>query len=180
MTVKRIALSYMEILHRSVFPVYIAQFCPRCEMWKSLSCVWLCDLRLYSPRGSPGQNTGVGCLPLLQGILLTQELNWGLQLCTILYQLTYQGSSDGSGVNNPSANEGDAGDVGLIPGLESPPGEENGNPLQYSCLGNPMDRGAWWATAHRVTKNRTQVHRHIYEMFSPFSPLANSSHSEYF
>ena len=45
-------------------------------------------------------------------------------------------------VKNPSAI---AGDVGLIPGLGRFSGEENGNPLQYSCLGNPMDRGPWWA-----------------------------------
>ena len=41
-----------------------------------------------------------------------------------------------------------AGDVGLVPGLGRSPGEGNGNPLQYSCLENPMDRGAWWATVH--------------------------------
>ena len=40
-------------------------------------------------------------------------------------------------------------------GQEDPPGEGNGNPLQYSCLENPMDRGPWWATVHRVTKSRT-------------------------
>ena len=45
-----------------------------------------------------------------------------------------------------------AGDVGLIPELGRSPGEVNGNPLQYSCLGNPMDRGAWRATVHRVAK----------------------------
>ena len=45
------------------------------------------------------------------------------------------------------------GDPGLTPGLERSPGEENGYPLQYSCLGNPMDREAWWATVHRVAKN---------------------------
>ena len=45
-----------------------------------------------------------------------------------------------------------AGDPGSIPGLGRSPGEENGNPLQYSCLGNPMDGGAWWATVHGVTK----------------------------
>ena len=49
------------------------------------------------------------------------------------------------------------GDVGLVPGLERSPGEGNGNTLQYSCLGNPMDRGAWWATVHRVTKSQTQL-----------------------
>ena len=54
----------------------------------------------------------------------------------------------GSVVNNPQA-----GDVGLIPGSGRSPGEGNGNPPQYSCLGNPMDRGAWWATVHRVAKD---------------------------
>ena len=47
-----------------------------------------------------------------------------------------------------------AGDRGLIPGSGRSPEEGNGNPLQYSCPGNPMDRGAWWATAHRVERVR--------------------------
>ena len=45
-----------------------------------------------------------------------------------------------------------AGDVGSIPGLERSPGKENGNPLQYFCLENPMDRGAWWAAVHGIAK----------------------------
>ena len=45
-----------------------------------------------------------------------------------------------------------AGDLGLIPGLERSPGEGNGNPLQYSCLENSMDKGTWWATVHGVTQ----------------------------
>ena len=48
-----------------------------------------------------------------------------------------------------------AGDLGSIPGLGKSPGEGNGNPLQYSCLENPTDRGAWWATAHGVAKSWT-------------------------
>ena len=48
-------------------------------------------------------------------------------------------------------------DLGLIPGLGSFPGEENGNPLQYSCLENSMDRGAWWAILHVVSKNWTRL-----------------------
>ena len=60
----------------------------------------------------------------------------------------------GSAVKKPTAS---AGDVGLIPGLGRSPGEGNGNPLQYSCLENPMDRGAWWATVHGVAKSRTQL-----------------------
>ena len=57
-------------------------------------------------------------------------------------------------VQNPPAN---AGVMGSIPGLGRSPGEENGNLLQYSCLGNPMDREARQATAHGVTKSQTQL-----------------------
>ena len=51
-------------------------------------------------------------------------------------------------VRNPPANSGDKGDAGLIPGSGRSPGEGNGNPLQYSCLENPMDRGPWRARVH--------------------------------
>ena len=49
------------------------------------------------------------------------------------------------------------GDLGLIPGLRRSPGEGNGYPLQYSCLKNPMDRRAWWATVHRIAKSWTRL-----------------------
>ena len=62
-------------------------------------------------------------------------------------------------VKNLPANVGDIRDVSSIP--EDPPGrspgEGNGYPLQYSCLENPMDRGAWWAAVHRVSKSQTQL-----------------------
>ena len=60
-------------------------------------------------------------------------------------------------VKNPSVREGDIRDVGSVPGLGRSPGEGNGDPLQYSCLENPMDRGAWWAMVHRVAKSWTQL-----------------------
>ena len=61
-------------------------------------------------------------------------------------------------VKNPPANAGDIGDTGSIPGSGRSPGGGHGNPLQCSCLENPMDRGAWWATVHGVTKsNMTEV-----------------------
>jgi len=50
-----------------------------------------------------------------------------------------------------------AGDMGSIPRSGRSPGERNGNPLQYSCLGNPNDRGSWWAIVHGVTKSQTQL-----------------------
>ena len=64
------------------------------------------------------------------------------------------GFPDDTVVKNPPAI---AGDTGSIPGSGRSPGEGNGNPSQYSCLGNPMDRGVWWATVHGFTKNRTPL-----------------------
>ena len=52
------------------------------------------------------------------------------------------------------------GSAGLIPGSRKSPGEGNGNPLQYSCLENPMDRGAWWATVHGIAKSQTRLRVH--------------------
>ena len=63
------------------------------------------------------------------------------------------GFPGGSVVNNPSASAGDARDVGLIPGLRRSPGRGDGNPLQYSCWDNPMDRGC--TTGHGVAKSQT-------------------------
>jgi len=58
-------------------------------------------------------------------------------------------------VKSPPANTADAGNVGLIPGLGRPCGGGNGNPLQYSCLENPIDREAWHVTVHGVAKSQT-------------------------
>ena len=63
-----------------------------------------------------------------------------------------QGFPGGSVVKNPPANTGD---VGLIPGSGRSFGRGNGNPLQYSCLGNPMDKGAWPAVVHGATRSQT-------------------------
>ena len=66
-------------------------------------------------------------------------------------------------VKNPSANAGDIRDEGLIPGSGSSPGEGNGTPPQYSCLGNPRDRGAWWAAYTpwgRKESDATEATRH--------------------
>ena len=66
----------------------------------------------------------------------------------------FRGLPGGLVVKNPPAN---VGDVGLIPGSGNYTGEGNGNPLQYPCLANPMDRGAWRAAVHRVTKSQTRL-----------------------
>ena len=65
------------------------------------------------------------------------------------------GFPSGSAVKESTCNAGAVGDVGSIPELGISPGGGYGNPLQYSCLDNPMDRGAWWATVHRVAKSWT-------------------------
>ena len=60
-------------------------------------------------------------------------------------------------VKNPPANSGDIRDACSIPSSGRSPGEGDGNPLQYSCLKNRMDRGAWWVIVHRAAKSRTQL-----------------------
>ena len=60
-------------------------------------------------------------------------------------------------VKNPPASTGDLRDTGSVPGSGRCPGGGRGNPLQYSCLENPMDRGAWWATVHRIAKSWTRL-----------------------
>ena len=60
-------------------------------------------------------------------------------------------------VKNPPANAGNTRDMGLIPGLVRSPGVGNGNPLQYSCLENPMDGGAWEAAVHGVKKSQARL-----------------------
>ena len=134
------------------------------------------------PWDYPSKNTGAGCHFLLRGIFSTQGLNPCL-LCLlhcrqILYLLSHWGSLSytsiykatcilkplkntdaedfpgGPVVKNPPAN---AGDMGSVAGSGRSPGIGNGNLLQYSCLENPIDREAWWATVHRVAKSWTQL-----------------------
>ena len=74
-------------------------------------------------------------------VKLTPKIIWAFQVALV--------------VKNTSANAGDIRDASLIPGWERSPGGGNGYPLQDSCLGNPMNRGAWWATVHGVTESDT-------------------------
>ena len=68
-------------------------------------------------------------------------------------------------VKNPPAIAGDVRDTGLLPGSRRSPGGGHGNPLQYSCLENPLEREAWWVTVHRVTKSQTRLKRLSMHMF---------------
>ena len=72
-------------------------------------------------------------------------------------ELTYIHCTVALVVKNLPADAGDIRDAGSVPSLGRSPGEGQGNPLQYSCLDNPTDRGAWWAIVHRVAKSRTQL-----------------------
>ena len=78
------------------------------------------------------------------------------QFCLVVPQLPQTGASPVVlGVKNPPANAGDLKDTGSIPGSGRSPGGGHSSPLQYICLENPMDKGDWWATVHRVTKSQT-------------------------
>ena len=73
---------------------------------------------------------------------------------TYMWNLNYDTNHGGPDDKEPAGNSGN---LGLIPGLGRSPGGGHGNPLQYSCLENPMDRGTWWAAVHGVTKSQTQL-----------------------
>ena len=128
---------------------------------------------LYSPWNFLSQNTGAGSCSLLQGTFPTHESNHDLLHCRqILYQLSYQRShiyiythrqTDTYNVRmglsqwlSGKESACNAGDTGSVLGLGRFLGGGHGNPLQYSCQENPMERGAWWATVHGVTKNQAQ------------------------
>ena len=88
--------------------------------------------------------TEVGCHFLLQYVYMCVCICICICICICVYGLPWWLSGKESACN--------AGDLGLIPGLRRSPGEGHGNPLQYSCLENPMNREAWWATVHRVSQ----------------------------
>ena len=92
-------------------------------------------------------------------------------LWIVIQLYSNMGFPGGVVVKNLPARAGDARDMGSIPGSEKSPGGGNDNPLQYSCLGNSMDRGGWWATVHGVAKSWTWLsdcthtpNVHIYNM----------------
>ena len=106
---------------------------------------------VFLPGESQGQGSLVGCRLWGRTESDTTEATWQQQQ---QQQQTYNKVlPGGSVVKNPPAN---AGEAALIPGLGRSPGEGNGNSLQYSSLGNPKNRGAWWAVVHGVSKGRTQ------------------------
>ena len=95
------------------------------------------------------------------GIIFPSPMLWASQVVLV--------------VKNPPANAGDMRVVGLISGLGRSPGGGHGNPLQYSCLENPMDRGDWWATAHSVPKSQARLERLSMHTPMPYNHSLQSS-----
>ena len=83
-------------------------------------------------------------------------------------------------VKNPSANAGDAKDMGSIPRSGRCPGVGNGNQLPYSCLENPTDRGAWWATVHGVAKSQIQLSKSVCARMHTHSLSLSHTHTHSF
>ena len=101
--------------------------------------------------GKEGISTYLKIKVKLSWLKQIKAMDFAFKLRKRLCHVGFPGGSDGKEFA-PSA-----GDLGLIPRLGRSPGKGSGNPLQYSCLGNWMDRGAWWATVHGVAKSWTQL-----------------------
>ena len=99
--------------------------------------------------------------------MFTLKIPSKLHMLHLIISLLAQGFSGGSVVKSLSANAGDSRDSDLIHGLERSPGGGRGNPFQYSCLENPMDRGAWWAPVHGITKRVKPNLTAKQQLFSP-------------
>ena len=137
--------------------------------------VWCCRWSRYEK----GQDFGVGdCIAIenlpwcfcsfsevaraavssgLRNERMLRKWRQGLQTTLSKHCFFFPPSIGGIVVKNSPANAWTVGDVGSVPGLGSSPGEGNGNPLQFSCLGIPVDRGAWWATAYGVARARQDL-----------------------
>ena len=116
---------------------------------------------------------------MISGIGRREEEDTVFLKCVCVYLFVYGGFPGGSEVKVSACN---AGDLGSIPGLGRSPGEGNGNPFQYSCLENPMDRGGWWAIVHGITESDTIEQLHFTSLHFniqkntiklKFIPLAN-------
>ena len=136
--------------------------------------VWQLSAR-ESSHQKPASSTfcpweGTPRLPLPKSVLghshlLTQHCPWDSTFlgfhgspnpsCLLTHPCSWRGFPGDTSGKEPACWRRNIRNAGWIPGLGKSPGGEHGNPLQYSCLENPMDRGAWWATALRVAKSRT-------------------------
>ena len=121
------------------------------QLAKNLPAMWGTWVR------SPGWEDPLAKGKATHSNILAWGIPWSVQPMGLqrvghdFYFQDFPGGSDGK------ASVYNVGDLGSIPGLGRSPGEGNGNPLQYSCLENSMDGGAWWATVHGVTKSQTQL-----------------------
>ena len=118
----------------------------------------ICQNLLYTSAFSFNTFQGIFCLYfyvrlLYSFLLFSLLLGFGVRIWSL---------PGGTVVKNTSANAGDTRDMGLIPGLERSPGEGNVNPLQYSCLENPKNRGDWQTTVHGFAKGQTQLRMHAF------------------
>ena len=103
------------------------------------------------------ESSHMGLLEIYWGHVWLSQVILRLGTISIKFPEHFPGSTE---VKNPSANAGDARDVGLIPGSGRSPGDGHGYPLQYFCLENPVDRGVWQAAVHRVPKSWTRLSTH--------------------
>ena len=134
------------------------------EMWQAQVVdpdrSWLCDLRKLKILRTSVSSSFLSLLEHVRmvGSRITVERNQKSRSFYCCYksirswfQMGFPSGSDGK------ASAHNTGGPDSMPGSRKSPGEGNGNPLQYSCLGNPMDRGTWWATVHGVSKSQTRL-----------------------
>ena len=145
---------------------------------KSLSRVWLLATPWTAAYQAP-PSTGFSRQEYWSGVPLAFSEILTLQFPNIIYLMLVTSLLGFPGGSEVKASACNAGDLGSIPGLGRSPGEGNGTLLQYSCLENPMDGGAWWATVHGVAKSQTWLSDFTFTFTSLLMMVHPLCHYEY-
>jgi len=135
------------------------------------ACLWVRKPTGCSNKDWRSELWGVGCRRCFAGEATNLPLSPSTEVASHLFS-DWWGSFV---VRNLPANTEETGDWGSVPGSGRSPGIGDSSPLQYCCLENPLDRGAWWATVRGVAKNRRQLGAHIYTLIFSGPLLAPTS-----
>ena len=138
--------------------------------------VWFSTCSIGLHKDPSGTSESLGCV-LHLFIMVTQNIFFFAMYDNLLFEITWSlpGLPWWLRGKESTCDTEDIGDLGSILGWGRSPGEGYGNPLQYSCLENPMDKGTWWATVHRITKSQTWLKQMSSNYLGPKRKLVHSN-----
>ena len=152
---QEIGISVPTLWHHSIAAIQLLT----CDVWSPL-----CTCEQHSKKAVMVNQAGIQILLVQRALSPLPDQQWlMIVMGSFILKLRKRRGFPCGSVKNPPANTGDARDASLIPGLGISPGEANGNPFQYSCQGNPMDRGALQSMGSQVLDTTQQLNHHHHQ-----------------